>query len=134
MTVPPYAAAAVVLSITAWVSDLSQIRGPFVAGWSIVTAIGYVYVVQVLFPDSRFTVRQASPYGCAQPARSLLCGILYRLRDILYHWSRHCVVYAFSFFGIVLTGLTLNGSRPQLGFGVEACHRHPTLYCDWAMR
>ncbi|GJJ14842.1 hypothetical protein Clacol_009110 [Clathrus columnatus] len=45
LTVPPYACAAVVLSVLAFASDRLQSRGLFCAASSLISAIGYVYVV-----------------------------------------------------------------------------------------
>lgn len=41
MTVPPYATAGVVMLIVAKVSDRMKMRGPFVAGVLVLSAIGY---------------------------------------------------------------------------------------------
>lgn len=44
LTVPPYAVAAVVLTMTSYVSDRLQSRGVFMACASAVGGIGYLYV------------------------------------------------------------------------------------------
>ena len=45
LTVPPYACAAMVLTLSAWVSDRLQSRGIICAISSTVAGIGYVFVV-----------------------------------------------------------------------------------------
>ena len=50
LTVPPYAVAAIVLCLGSHASDRLQIRGLFVAGSCLLSAIGYMYVA----PRSRF--------------------------------------------------------------------------------
>ncbi|EMD39421.1 hypothetical protein CERSUDRAFT_47889 [Gelatoporia subvermispora B] len=47
LTVPPYAAAAIVLCIISWFSDRLQNRGLFVAGVSTLAALGYILLLAV---------------------------------------------------------------------------------------
>ncbi|VDC05700.1 unnamed protein product [Peniophora sp. CBMAI 1063] len=47
MTVPPYAATAVVLTGTAWISDRIQLRGPFVCLYAAIGGIGYLILLIV---------------------------------------------------------------------------------------
>jgi len=47
LTVPPYAVAAIVLTMFSYASDRLQSRGPFVAAASIIGGIGYVLLITV---------------------------------------------------------------------------------------
>ncbi|KAI0689935.1 MFS general substrate transporter [Cerioporus squamosus] len=47
LTIPPYAVAATILGITAYMTDRLQSRGPFVAAGSLMGAVGYVMLLTV---------------------------------------------------------------------------------------
>lgn len=95
MTVPPYAVAAVVMSMISYVTDRLQTRGLFMAGSSCIGAIGYMYVC-VCDLSSHTEVWQYPLDGGRQQRCAILRDVLFDYWDLHLDWNNHRLVYVFS--------------------------------------
>jgi hypothetical protein len=85
LTVPPYACAAIVITIFSFFSDRIQSRGIFIAIASLIAGIGYMYVIStcskgsIVVTYTSWMPLQLVAHRGIERARQILCDLLYHL-------------------------------------------------------